>query len=89
MEIFLKLKLGLIGNAIAKSRAPSVHRFLGKLHEIKVTYELFDPKTTTNRGFIDQLNYLCDNGYNGYNCYNGCNVTYPFKQIAMQSVQAP
>lgn len=78
----LKLKLGLIGNAIAKSRAPAFHIFLGKLHGIEVTYELFDPKTTTNRGFIDQLNYLCDNGY------NGCNVTYPFKQIAMQSVQS-
>jgi shikimate dehydrogenase len=81
MEVFLKLKLGLIGNAIAKSRAPALHIFLGKLHGIEVTYELFDPKTTASRGFIDQLSHLSDNGY------NGCNVTYPFKQIAMQSVQ--
>ena len=81
MEVFLKLKLGLIGNAIAKSRAPALHIFLGKLHGIEVTYELFDPKTTASRGFIDQLSQLSDNGY------NGCNVTYPFKQIAMQSVQ--
>ncbi len=82
MEIFLKLKLGLIGNAIAKSRAPAFHIFLGKLHGIEVSYELFDPKTTTIRGFKDQLNHLSDNGY------DGCNITYPFKQMAMQSVQS-
>ena len=43
MEISLNLKLGLIGNAIAKSRAPSLHLFLGNLHGFKLTYDLFDP----------------------------------------------
>lgn len=77
----MKLKLGLIGNAIAKSKAPALHIFLGKLHGIEITYELFDLNTAKSSQFEDQLNRLADSKY------DGCNITYPFKQIAMNSVQ--
>lgn len=76
----MKLKLGLIGNAIAQSRAPALHILLGKLHGLQITYELFDPKTNATDAFNDQFNFLRHSGY------AGCNITYPFKQIAMQSV---
>ncbi|MFZ9022627.1 MAG: shikimate dehydrogenase family protein [Litorivicinaceae bacterium] len=81
MEISLNLKLGLIGNAIAKSRAPSLHLFLGNLHGFKLTYDLFDPISNQNDRFIAQLKELQDQGY------SGCNITYPFKQMAIESVQ--
>ena len=81
MEISLNLKLGLIGNAIAKSRAPSLHLFLGNLHGFKLTYDLFDPMSNQNDRFIAQLKELQDQGY------SGCNITYPFKQMAIESVQ--
>lgn len=81
LEPFLNLKLGLIGNAIAKSKAPALHIFLGELPGLDVTYDLFDPLSNTEDGFIIQISDLRDRGY------SGCNVTYPFKQIAMQSVE--
>ena len=81
LETFLNLKLGLIGNAIAKSKAPALHIFLGELHGLDVTYDLFDPLSNTEDSFITQINDLRDRGY------SGCNVTYPFKQMAMQSVE--
>jgi shikimate dehydrogenase len=81
VEISLNLKLGLIGNAIAKSRAPSLHLFLGNLHGFKLTYDLFDPISNQNDRFIAQLKELQDQGY------SGCNITYPFKQMAIESVQ--
>ncbi|MEK9606217.1 MAG: shikimate dehydrogenase, partial [Gammaproteobacteria bacterium] len=77
----MRIRLGLIGNAIAKSRAPALHRFLGKLHGFELTYELFDPMSNQNDRFIAQLQTLRDEDY------HGCNITYPFKQIAMHSVQ--
>ena len=81
METYLNLKLGLIGNAIAKSRAPSLHLFLGNLHGFKLTYDLFDPVSNQNERFVAQLQKLQDEDY------HGCNITYPFKQIAIRSVQ--
>jgi len=77
----MRIRLGLIGNAIAKSRAPALHRFLGKLHGFELTYELFDPVSNQDDRFVVQLQSLQDQDY------HGCNITYPFKQIAMHSVQ--
>ena len=76
----MKLKLGLIGNAIAKSRAPELHVFLGKLHGFEVKYDLFDLFQSTSDSFSTTFDHLQHLGY------HGCNVTYPFKQIAMRSV---
>ena len=79
----MKIRLGLIGNAIAKSRAPALHRFLGKLHGFELSYDLFDPMSNQNDQFVAQLQTLRDDDY------HGCNITYPFKQMAMHSVQNP
>jgi len=79
----VKIRLGLIGNAIAKSRAPALHRFLGKLHGFELSYDLFDPMSNQNDQFVAQLQTLRDDDY------HGCNITYPFKQMAMHSVQNP
>jgi shikimate dehydrogenase len=79
----MKIRLGLIGNAIAKSRAPALHQFLGKLHGFELTYDLFDLVSNQNDQFVAQLQTLQDEDY------HGCNITYPFKQIAMHSVQNP
>jgi shikimate dehydrogenase len=79
----LKINLGLIGNAISKSRAPSLHKFLGKLHGIDVSYTLFDPITSDSASFARQLAELIDQGI------DGCNVTFPFKQIALELIDKP
>lgn len=71
------MKLGLIGNSIAKSKAPELHRFLGTIHGIDVTYELFDPVDSSQRAFEKTLNEVINQGL------DGCNITFPFKQIAL------
>ena len=39
------MKLGLIGHNIATSQAPDIHKRLGKLFGVSVSYELFDLKS--------------------------------------------
>lgn len=71
------LKLGLIGQSIAKSRAPSLHRMLGELHGVEVSYELHEPRDASPEAFAETLARLRAEGY------RGCNVTFPYKQIAV------
>lgn len=71
------LKLGLIGQSIAKSRAPSLHRMLGELHGVEVSYELHEPRDASPEAFAETLTRLRAEGY------RGCNVTFPYKQIAV------
>ena len=79
----MRLQLALIGNAIAKSRAPTLHKFLGNLHGFDVDYELFDPSLLGRNNFEDQFLDLLNNGF------DGCNITYPFKQIALEFIKSP
>lgn len=72
------IKLGLIGVSISQSRAPSLHTTLGELFNIPVSYELFEASDHTPAAFADILSGLLENGY------TGCNVTFPFKQIATE-----
>lgn len=76
----MKLKLGLIGISIAASRAPFLHQKLGSIYGAEVTYDLNDPQENSVDAFADTLQRLRQQGY------TGCNVTYPFKQLAMQFV---
>lgn len=76
----MTIQLGLIGNSIAQSRAPALHRLLGQTHGIKVEYELHDPMNASPDAFASMLQRLRDEGY------RGCNVTYPFKQLAIETV---
>ena len=39
------MKLGLIGHNIATSQAPDIHKRLGELFGVSVSYELFDLKS--------------------------------------------
>jgi len=79
----LKLKLGLIGNAISKSRAPSLHRFLGNIHGIEISYDLFDPGTSDANALVQKIEQLTRERY------DGCNITFPFKQLALDFADLP
>lgn len=75
------LKLGLIGQSIAQSRAPALHTMLGELHGLEVSYALHEPKDASPEAFADTLRELQQAGY------RGCNVTFPYKQIAVSHAQ--
>ena len=68
------MKLGLIGHNIAASQAPDIHKRLGELFGISVSYELFDLKSKKESYFFDLLKELKTSGF------TGVNVTYPFKE---------
>jgi len=71
------IKLGLIGQSIAKSRSPSLHIMLGEIHGHAVSYELHEPRDAGPEAFAQTLARLRDEGY------RGCNVTFPYKQLAV------
>lgn len=75
------LKLGLIGQSIAKSRAPALHMMLGELHGLDVNYSLHESKDASPEAFAITLQALQQEGY------RGCNVTFPYKQIAVSHAQ--
>ena len=68
-----KLKLGLIGDNIARSRSPLLHRLAGAQNDVAVTYDRLVPK---DRGetFAEVFEDCLDGGY------RGINVTYPYKE---------
>ena len=67
------MKLGLIGKNIKSSQAPDIHRRLGKLFDIPLTYELFDLKDKNETDFAKLLSELKFDGF------SGVNITFPFK----------
>ena len=75
-----KIKLALIGNSISQSRAPHLHEMMGKIYNIDIAYDLKDPSTNTREAFESTLESLRAEGY------TGCNVTFPFKSVALESV---
>src|SRR6056300_963827 len=73
------LKLGLIGDNIAASRAPDLHRIAGRLNNMDVQYDRLIPKEL-NQTF-DQIFENCrDNGY------QALNITYPYKEHVVSQV---
>ena len=72
------MKLGLIGHNIATSQAPDIHRRLGDLFGIYVSYELFDLKSKKESYLFDLLKELKTNGF------TGVNVTFPFKEKVLK-----
>jgi shikimate dehydrogenase len=73
------LKLGLIGDNIAASRAPDLHRIAGRLNNVDVQYDRLVPKEL-NQTF-DQIFESCpDNGY------QALNITYPYKEHVVSQV---
>jgi shikimate dehydrogenase len=74
------LKLGLIGDNIAASRAPDLHRIAGRLNNMDVQYDRLIPKEL-NQTF-DQIFENCpDNGY------QALNITYPYKEYVIPKVE--
>lgn len=71
-------KLGLIGQNINASRSPALHRMLGELNNLPVTYELQIPADSSAEAFSKKLDEMLSEGF------TGTNVTFPYKQIAIE-----
>jgi len=76
----MSIQLGLVGNSIAQSRSPALHQMLGQIYGVDVSYTLHDPMSAAPDAFAVKIQQLQDQGY------RGCNVTYPFKQLAVDLV---
>ena len=76
-----RVRLGLIGDNIARSRSPDLHRLAGQLCGIDVTYDLFIPKDL-GADFETVLGRCRAEGL------RGVNVTYPYKERVMAAVAA-
>jgi len=74
------LKLGLIGDNIAASRAPDLHQIAGRLNNMDVQYDRLIPKEM-NQTF-DQIFKSCP-----YNGYQALNITYPYKEYVTPKVE--
>ena len=74
-----KVRIGLIGDNIAASRAPRLHALAGRMRGVEVAYELLVP-AEQGAGF-DELFDRCAAGD-----YRGINVTYPYKERAAARV---
>ncbi|NQZ32985.1 MAG: shikimate dehydrogenase [Oceanospirillaceae bacterium] len=72
------MNLGLIGLSIKKSSSPQMHHLLGELNKLSLIYRLHEPKENSNAAFSTTLKALRERNY------QGVNITYPFKQIALE-----
>ena len=75
-----KVRIGLIGDNIAASKAPRLHALAGRMRGVEVTYDLLIP-AEQGTGF-DELFDHCATGD-----YHGINVTYPYKERAAARVR--
>ena len=74
------LKLGLIGDNIAQSKAPLLHRLAGGQHGMHVTYDRLVPaEIGTDFGAV--FDACPGQGY------RGLNITYPYKERAAARVE--
>ncbi|WP_346892489.1 shikimate dehydrogenase [uncultured Roseibium sp.] len=74
------LKLGLIGDNIAHSRSPLLHRLAGAQNEIEVCYDRLVPNELGLD--FEQVFELCSREN-----YRGVNVTYPYKERVAELVR--
>ncbi|WP_127557348.1 shikimate dehydrogenase family protein [Saccharospirillum alexandrii] len=70
------MKLALIGEGIAKSQSPDLHRRLGSLVGLDTQYDLVDSLGVNGFDFPATVARLQAEGY------RGSNVTFPFKEAA-------
>ena len=68
-----QIRLGLIGDNIARSQAPKLHEIAGRLTGIPVMYERLVPKDLGQQ-FEEVFTFARDSGF------RGLNVTYPYKE---------
>lgn len=76
------IRLGLIGDKIARSRAPELHRIAGRLCGWSVTYDLLVPPDR-GKTFDEVFDAARDGGY------RGLNITYPYKEKVMARLTDP
>ena len=74
------VRLGLIGDNIAASKAPLLHRLAGSLCGLTVTYDLLQP-ADLGCAFEDVLRQ-CQ-----VSSYRGLNITYPYKERVVACVE--
>ena len=74
------VRLGLIGDNIARSRSPLLHRLAGRLCGLDVSYDLLVPRDMG--GDFDAVFDACRAGG-----LRGVNVTYPYKETVVARVQ--
>jgi shikimate dehydrogenase len=74
------IKLGLIGDNIATSRAPDLHRFCGQIAGLEVSYERLIPK---------QLGLTFDSVFDMVQSkgFDGINVTLPYKEMVLSRLK--
>lgn len=73
------VKLGLIGDNIAQSKSPRLHRTAGRLTGLDVTYDRLNPKDM-GLTFDEVFEQARASGF------RGINVTYPYKEVATSKV---
>lgn len=76
------IRLGLIGDNIAASSSPALHRIAGRLTGLTVTYDLLRP-ADLNRSFEEVLAWAEADGY------RGLNITYPYKERVVGHLDVP
>jgi shikimate dehydrogenase len=76
------IRLGLVGDNIALSESPALHRFSGQQFGVDVTYDLLVPRNRKQS---------CENILDACkaNGYHGLNITYPYKKLVSEKVQVP
>jgi shikimate dehydrogenase len=76
------IRLGLIGDNIARSKSPRLHRMAGGLTGLEVTYERLIPRDM-GLTFADTFARARGAGF------RGINVTYPYKEVVARMVALP
>ena len=76
----MTLKLGLIGDNIASSSAPLLHRLAGQQRNLEVSYDRLVPMEVGLD--FEQVFMRCKT-----NGYRGINITYPYKERVVQLVK--
>jgi len=74
-----KVRLGLIGDNITRSKSPRLHRTAGKLTGLDVTYERLIPRDL-GKSFDEVFEEARVSGF------RGINVTYPYKELVAKKV---
>lgn len=76
------IRLGLIGDNIAASSSPALHRIAGGLTGLSVTYDLLRP-ADLGKSFEEVLAWAERDGY------RGLNITYPYKERVIAYLAVP
>jgi shikimate dehydrogenase len=74
------IRLGLIGDNIAMSQSPRLHRLAGELSAQPVTYDRLVPRER-GKTFDELFEYCARSGY------RGVNITYPYKEKVVSKVE--